>query len=127
MISRKSSLTMNIHKTILYQDIQTPPSYHCKSFQQTLQDRPTPNYEYSLLYIKNILSENIPAKLSRFYHFLMLNNLETNMESDCLTTLCLKILSFLNTFMNIKDKIFSKRYVNVYKSIEYFRLKKKGI
>ena len=75
---------MNLHKTILYQDIQTPQSYHCKAFKQTLQDRPTPNYQYSLLYIKNILSENIPAKLSRFYDFIPLNNLESNLQSECL-------------------------------------------
>ena len=75
-----------LHKFVPYQDheIPPPPSFHCKEFKKAFLDKPTPNFEYSLLYIKNIVHENIPAKLSRFYDFCVHNNLESSLESECL-------------------------------------------
>ena len=64
---------------------ESSPQYQsCTSYKTLLDGHPSENYEYSLLFVKSLDSVPIPQKLSKFFDFIKLNNLQKNLEKNCL-------------------------------------------
>ena len=70
----------------LFNTEQLPPNnlVYCKQFTDFLEDQPTANYKYSFLFIKDLLNENLPVKVQKFFNFISENNISEHLTTNCI-------------------------------------------